>query len=137
MSAPSPAANERARECVEHHRTCKADAGGLTGEASNGLVPPADQLSSIPPASAGQQSAATRDRQEGSRPAGIVGTSEDLLLLRDPRWSRGRGREPTHRLESGYDIRNVLELLGHHDFSTAMVFAHVLNRGVRRPADEA
>ena len=101
-------------------------------------MPPADQLSSIPPASAGQQSAA-RDRQEIDRPAGIVGTSEDLLLLRDPRWSRGRGREPTHRVESGYDIRNMLERLDHRNTSTAMIYTHVLNRGgrgVRRPGDD-
>jgi integron integrase len=43
----------------------------------------------------------------------------------------------THLLESGYDIRTVQELLGHHDVRT-MIYCHVLNRGgrgVRSPLD--
>ena len=44
----------------------------------------------------------------------------------------------THRLEAGYDIRTVQELLGHKNVKTAMICTYVLNRGgkgVRSPLD--
>ena len=44
----------------------------------------------------------------------------------------------TPRLQQGYNIRTVQELLGHKDMKTTMIYTHVLNRGrlaVRSPLD--
>jgi integrase len=44
----------------------------------------------------------------------------------------------THLLETGPNIRTLLERLGHKDVSTTMLYTHVLRRGglgVRSPAD--
>ena len=44
----------------------------------------------------------------------------------------------TSLLEDDYDIRTVLELPGHKDVSTTMIYTHVLNRGghgVHNPID--
>lgn len=43
------------------------------------------------------------------------------------------------KLEQGYDIRTVQELLGHRNANTTMIYTHVLNMGpkaVRSPLDE-
>jgi site-specific recombinase XerD len=48
------------------------------------------------------------------------------------------GAHPT-RLQSGYDIRTVQELLGHKDVKTTMIYTHVLNqgdKGVKSPMDD-
>jgi integrase len=42
------------------------------------------------------------------------------------------------RLQDGYDVRTVQELLGHKDIKTTMVHTHVMNRGrqgVHSPLD--
>lgn len=44
----------------------------------------------------------------------------------------------THLLESGTDVRNIQELMGHRDLATTMIDLHVMNRGalgVRSPLD--
>ncbi len=45
----------------------------------------------------------------------------------------------THRLEAGYDIRTLQELLGCSAVRTTMIYTHVLNRGgwgVKSPPDD-
>jgi len=44
----------------------------------------------------------------------------------------------THLIEFGYDIGTILELLGHKNVDTTMIYTHVINqgsKGVRSPAD--
>ena len=41
----------------------------------------------------------------------------------------------THLLENGNAIRRIQKLLGHHDVSTAMIYARVPNRGGRGVGD--
>jgi site-specific recombinase XerD len=42
------------------------------------------------------------------------------------------------KIEAGYDIRTIQELMDHKDVSTTMVYTHVLNKGghgVKSPVD--
>ena len=43
-----------------------------------------------------------------------------------------------NKLQAGYDIRTVQDLLGHKDVSTTMIYTHILKHGllgVKSPAD--
>jgi integron integrase len=40
----------------------------------------------------------------------------------------------THLVESGTDIRTVQQLMGHREVSTTLIYAHVLNQGMRHPS---
>ena len=73
----------------------------------------------------------SRALKEARRRAGIAKSVSAHVL---------RHSFATHLLQSGYDIRTVLELLGHADVSTTMIYTHVLNRGgrgVTSPLDAA
>jgi integrase len=56
---------------------------------------------------------------------------KDTSKIESPIISRGR-------LDSGYDIRTVQELLGHKNLNTTMIYTHILKKGgkgVKSPLD--
>jgi site-specific recombinase XerD len=68
----------------------------------------------------------------------ITQAGRRACVTRRPTAHSFRHSVATHRLEAGYDIRTVQELLGHANVETIMIDTQVLTKGghgVRSPLD--
>ena len=60
----------------------------------------------------------------------LTGTASKLMSPWRSKRGAVLGVHVSQRLEDGYDIKTVQELLGHKDVKTTMIHTHVLNRGI-------